>query len=293
MKIAIIGSDSEQRKEVVTKIMNKWTCFVQPAETVAEEISDSVVEDADIFKRKKHKGILSTLNGYEKRIWNKIILIENQLKKYKLKKNILFCGCTMDVLMETLQAYSDGKVSDQFVEKVIKHNKSVIKEIDLVYMVRNKDIEKKYETDVLVKEVHQLEEPYEEDGEKVTEEVKYVLPESLTDEQKGILKKYQLEQYYQNYLDRYFKDGDNSNLFPPEGAAMEQFMSSDPISEFGDIVDEHGNLAMTSRNPEEVQKLLNLFKGESHKKIVDILTGDNKISFDQAFPQNQRNFIEL
>lgn len=256
MKVAIIGSNPTTRKEVVDKLMQKWTNFACPERTIEDEITKEEVDEMlGFYQKRAEMGASATLaNDIEEELFRRALLIEGQMRRYKSQKNVLFCGCIMDVLLEAILLHEKGLVSDELLDKLVLRNKKVLKDLDLVMMVR----------------VNKTEENWKEDEE---------------DEKR-------LEMLYRNYLDKYFHDGDKSNLFPPAGAAMECFQTEDPVSEFGDIVDDHGNLAEVSRTPKEIDRLLKLFGGKSKNDVLKIMQGGNEIRFKDAFP-NLSNSVEV
>lgn len=261
MKIAIIGSDTKQRQEVVEKIQQRWTRFVSPAVNIDSSMDEINDDKAGFYARRKNKMLLTQFKDeLHQELLKKMMLIESQLNEHKVEKNILFNGCTMDVLLRGFALMEEGKLDGELMQRLVGINRRVMEKLDLIYIVQNHNPDKRAIVQAKLKE---------EQGDDYKE------PE-LTDEEK---QEERMESLYRNFLDQYFANPEGNSIFPKEGAAMEAFITSDPVSEMADIVDEYGDLAGEDNkySLEREQMLRKLFGGRSKKEIMQIMTAPDSI----------------
>lgn len=281
MKIAIIGSRPSDRLEVVEKIKKKWTSFISPDFTVTSPLEDG--ESLDNFAKKcisstdlSHaNGVMSNLASDEEReIYLRARLAQKQLKDNSLKKNVVFNGCVMDLLLNAIC----GGASEALIRTLMRINKQIMKKLDLVYIVPSVDYDLRMEAEYdrlrqeAITELKEKGEEFKEDEVEVDES-----KVEMTDDDR-------LEMVYRNFLDSFFANPDGNDMFPSEGAAMEQFFSRDYINELDGIIDEKGNLRGegSAHDPEEIDKLMRLFKGKTKTDVLNILMGDNKVYLDNS-----------
>lgn len=136
MKIAICGSDDESRSNLIKSFISQWPMYATPAETIFDEVKwpENCEKDLDELKEK--------LNPIEQMLFAKMILIEKQYDTYKDVGHIIYNGCGMDILVISLILCEEGHVSEDFVERVIYHNKKLLRKIDVVYYQPNINLSK-------------------------------------------------------------------------------------------------------------------------------------------------------
>lgn len=126
MKIAICSSQDKLRKKLVLDFLNEWPMYKTPAKTIDDEIEwPDDIKALDITKEK--------LNDAEKALFSKLLLLSKQYADYKDEKYMIYNGCSIDVLLNTVLLNEEDIVSDEFVEKIIYYNKSYLKNLDAVY----------------------------------------------------------------------------------------------------------------------------------------------------------------
>jgi hypothetical protein len=69
-----------------------------------------------------------------------MLLLEKQYESYKDVGHIIYNGCGVDILVNSLILCESGHVSEDFVERVIYHNKKLLRKIDVVYYQPNSNI---------------------------------------------------------------------------------------------------------------------------------------------------------
>jgi hypothetical protein len=105
--------------------------YATPADTIyntdlAEDAIPEALRDA-----------YSEMNEAEKQLFGKLILIETQLEKYAEHGYLLFNGSGIDILVNALILCENEVVSEDFVEKIIYHNKKILRMLDVVYFTPN------------------------------------------------------------------------------------------------------------------------------------------------------------
>jgi hypothetical protein len=131
MKIALCGGDEDSRDKLIKSFISQWPMYAMPAENI---YNTDLTED-DIPEALKET--YSTMNEIEKQLFGKLILIENQLEKYSDHGHLLFNGSGIDVLINALILCENEAVSEEFVEKIIYHNKKILRLLDVVYFTPN------------------------------------------------------------------------------------------------------------------------------------------------------------
>lgn len=134
MKIAFCGSDDENRKSIIKSFTFQWPMYATPANNIFDDVSWPEDAHEDLNESK------SKLNDIEQSLFTKLIFFEKQLEKYKDVGHIVYNGCAIDILVNSLLLCEEGLVSEEFVEKVIYHNKKILRELDVVYFVPNRTL---------------------------------------------------------------------------------------------------------------------------------------------------------
>ena len=134
MKIAICGSDDESRSNLIKSFISQWPMYATPAETIFNDVvwPENCEKDLDELKEK--------LNPVEQLLFAKMLLLEKQYESYKDVGHIIYNGCGVDILVNSLILCENGHVSEDFVERVIYHNKKLLRKIDVVYYQPNSNI---------------------------------------------------------------------------------------------------------------------------------------------------------
>lgn len=220
MKIAICGSNNELRKDLVKTVMNNWPMYKTPAKTIEDDIEwPDDIKALDITKGK--------LNDIEKQLYSKLILISKQYNDYKDEKYMIYNGCSIDVMLMSIFLNEIDEVSDEFVEKMIYHNKSYLKNLDVVYWNSIK--------------VKNFEEIKDEDERK-------------------------LEMMYQNLYDNYYGHFEDSIYFDKKHTpGFIEIETDNPIDELKIILDNKGNFISDMNNDEtlDMQKMMNVLRNKT------------------------------
>lgn len=127
MKIAISGSNDKNRANLIKSFISQWPMYATPSETIFQDISWPESAPAALEDTK------AGMNEIEQKLFAKILLIEQQYEKYKDVGYIIYDGCGVDVLVNALILCEENYVSEEFVEKVIYHNKKLLRGLDVVY----------------------------------------------------------------------------------------------------------------------------------------------------------------
>lgn len=107
--------------------------YATPAENIFQDI---VWSSSDESLNESY----DKMNDVEKILFSKLILIETQLEKYKDHGYLVFNGSGADILVNALILCEQGYVSEEFVEKVIYHNKKILRSLDVVYFLPDNSI---------------------------------------------------------------------------------------------------------------------------------------------------------
>jgi hypothetical protein len=149
MKIAICGSDDESRSNLIKSFISQWPMYATPA----DNIFNSDLDENNIPENLKES--FSLMNDIEKQLFGKILLIETQLEKYSDQRYLLFNGSGIDILVNALILCENELISEEFVEKIIYHNKKILRLLDVVYFIPNDNVnEDSLEPDKLLESVY-------------------------------------------------------------------------------------------------------------------------------------------
>lgn len=134
MKIAFCGSDDENRKSVIKSFISQWPMYATPSQDIFTD-TEWPAEAHENLNESKEK-----LNELEQVLFSKLVLLETQMEKYKDQGYIVYNGSGVDILVNALVLCEDGLVSEEFVEKIIYHNKKMLRELDVIYFIPNNKI---------------------------------------------------------------------------------------------------------------------------------------------------------
>lgn len=127
MKIAISGSSDKNRANLIKSFISQWPMYATPSETIFQDVQWPESTPAALEETK------TGMNEIEQKLFAKILLLEQQYEKYKDVGYIVYDGCGIDVLVNALILCEEDYVSEEFVEKVIYHNKKLLRDLDVVY----------------------------------------------------------------------------------------------------------------------------------------------------------------
>lgn len=234
MKIAICGSDDNARVDLIKSFISQWPMYATPSETIFGETTwpEKAPEALEKLKEK--------LNEIEQTLFAKMLLLENQYEKYKGQGHIIYNGCGIDILVNALILCENELVSEEFVERIIYHNKKLLKKIDVVYYMPNNTI---------------TEESKEDD--KVLESVYW--------------------NFYDNYQTDFHNSPFFDQKNCPSILLLE---TNSPINEIKMLLDKDGNLEGTSfggdDNLTDIAKLKKVLRGEPRllEAALESLKGD-------------------
>ena len=135
MKIAISGTNDEQRLNLIKSFISQWPMYAMPEENIFQDEIKLEIANGDIIKS------MESMNELEKKLFSKIIFFENQLAKYKDVGHIIYNGSGNDILVNALILCENNLVSEDFVEKIIYHNKKILRLLDVVYFIPNDKVD--------------------------------------------------------------------------------------------------------------------------------------------------------
>lgn len=134
MKIAICGSNDNLRNDLIKSFISQWSMYATPAETIFNDVKWPENCEKDLVELKEK------LNPVEQILFAKMLLLEQQYEKYKEEGYIIYNGSGIDILVNALILCEGGYISDEFVEKIIYHNKKLLRKIDVIYYLPDYDI---------------------------------------------------------------------------------------------------------------------------------------------------------
>lgn len=136
MKIAISSSCDESRNNLIKAFISQWPMYATPSTTIFENISWPEDEnEAPALSELREK-----LNDVEQCLFAKMLLLERQYDEYKDVGYIVYNGSGADILVNALRLCEEGYVSEDFVERIIYHNKKLMKKLDVIYWLPNSTI---------------------------------------------------------------------------------------------------------------------------------------------------------
>lgn len=128
MKIAFFCSDAKKRAELVKTMVVNWEgVFSSPVKTALDEEVEWPERFSGEEYTKKHEA------EKEVDIYKRMLFLSDQFDRYKEVKNIVYSGCPLDLVAETLLAFDKEEVSEDFVDAVIRRNKDIVRNLDLIY----------------------------------------------------------------------------------------------------------------------------------------------------------------
>lgn len=145
MKIAICSSNDDSRAKLIKSFISQWPMYATPAENIFQDIKWECNDES--LNESYNK-----MNEVEQLLFSKLILVEQQLEKYKDHGYLVFNGSGADILVHSLILCEQGFVSEEFVEKVIYHNKKILRLLDVVYFLPNNLINEESEDEKKVLE---------------------------------------------------------------------------------------------------------------------------------------------
>lgn len=134
MKIALCGSNDTARADLVKAFISQWPMYATPIETIFDDIKwpENLGESLNDLKEK--------LNDVEQILFAKMLLLEKQYEQFATQGHIIYNGSGIDILINSLILCENGYVTEDFVERIIYHNKKLLRKIDVVYYIPNDNI---------------------------------------------------------------------------------------------------------------------------------------------------------
>lgn len=142
MKIAICGRDKESRTDMIKSFISQWPMYATPSETIWNTERAWPEKCPEALTDLKEK-----LNDVERYLFNRILLLEEQYEKFKEEGYLIFDGSSLDILVNAAVLCEDGYISEEFMEKVIYHNKKMLHDIDVIYWLPDETIDEKSNDD--------------------------------------------------------------------------------------------------------------------------------------------------
>lgn len=201
MKIAISSSNDANRSNLIKSFISQWQMYATPSDNIfnsklkEEDMPEALIES------------YNEMNDLERELFGKMIFLENQLERYKDNGYLIFNGSGIDILIHSLILCENGHVSEDFVEKIIYHNKKMLRLLDVVYFMPDNEVTEE-----------------SEDEKKILESVYW--------------------NFYDNYQTEFDNSPffDQKNC-----ASILLLESASPINEIKMLLDKNGNLESTSQ----------------------------------------------
>lgn len=261
MRVAVIGTEAERVGKVVLDAVTAWNgVFPSPA----ANIYDEEVEWPESIGKTREE-CEESMGEVGAELYGRMMLLSNQYEQYKEEKNMLYRGCTIDILANALfwLEKDPESITPECMEKILYWHKRLVRKLDLIYILppERKDDEKVEQQTTESKEG--VEKTEEAPAEPAPEPEK--TPEELDAER--------LEQIYYAIWLEYTDNFERTQFFPnddcPGIAVLE---TNDPISELRRDIDDKGNLSGDG-DPADIQKLFNNLRDpkilEEAKKILE------------------------
>ena len=224
MKIAIIGQDVDSKKKIIEKFLQ----LIGNYGTVKESIHDNEIEVKDDLKLNEE------WNEVEIELYQRMSVVTDQMDKYADKTNIVYCGHSLDVLVETMALYAMEEVGADFVEKMIYWNRKLMQKLDLIYWLASPD------------KILELKDDEEVEYEKYFE--------------------HQMEVVYNNIWNDYTTRFEVSEILPRDCPGMAFFESDTPAAEMFEIVHDLDTVDDKTARMDDMAKLDRIIKD---KKLLE------------------------
>lgn len=121
MRIAISGPANSGKTTLIKEFINTWPKYVTPVESYR-----------DVLAEKQLSHSLETTEETQSIILNYMI---EQLKKYENKSHIIYDRCPLDVLVYTLVACEENKVSVEFTAEIIDKVRESLSLLDAIFVL--------------------------------------------------------------------------------------------------------------------------------------------------------------
>lgn len=133
MRIALSGLNPDTHKDLIKQVQGLWPRYVSPVKTIFDE-EEEQDEPNDTVKK-----VLDELNEFEKDNFIRWNLLYSQFDKYSNQRYIIYNGSPIDLFVSAMVMRGYGKVSDEYIEKVIYYMKKYLRKLDIVYWIPNLD----------------------------------------------------------------------------------------------------------------------------------------------------------
>jgi hypothetical protein len=228
MRITVSGSANQGKTTFIQDFIKEWPKYITPSSTYR-----------DIIKKRGHSD--QTDEDLQMDIINFMI---DDLQKLRRKTKVIIDRCPLDALVYSLWAHDKGKISGQFIDKIIPIVRGSMSFIDLIFFTP-------------ITNVHRIE--IEDDGVRQTD------PQFI-EEIDAIFK--ELVHCYRQPRSVFFDKDDKPALIEIFGSREERIQmvkmyldtDGDPIAEGQGII-----------NPAEIDELYNAFKNNGFKASNEII----------------------
>lgn len=121
MRIAISGPANSGKTTLIREFINTWPKYVTPVESYRNILAEKQLEHS-----------MNTTEETQEIILDYMI---KQLKQYENKSHIIYDRCPLDVLVYTLVACEENKVSDEFTAKIIDKVRESLHLLDAIFVL--------------------------------------------------------------------------------------------------------------------------------------------------------------
>lgn len=236
MKIAIIGQDQKKKREIIDKFLQLRTSYGKPAQSVHDQ-------DIDVTDGLKYN---EQWNELQRQLYNRMSLITTQMDKYSDKQYIIYCGHSIDVLVQAIVMSSIEEVSEQFVDKMIYWNRKLMKKLDMIYWLPSGD-------KVIVEK-------------QTKDEQNQIQCQNQTQIQFEQWYDSQIQIVYQNIWNDYINNFEKSEVLPRQCPGIGVFQSSSQAQQLADIVQDLDQNSDAQAEMDNIAKLQSLVKD---KRLLD------------------------
>lgn len=230
MRIAISGTAAMGKSTLITDFLARWKDYQQPEGSYRDVLGKN---HSDRTNEETQMRILN---------W----MVDQQLK-YDVGDKVIFDRCTLDNLIYTLAALSDGKVSSQFADKCMDIARESLRKLDIIFLIP-------FDPNIQIVD----------DGTRCTD-IDYIR---------------KIDAYFQTLYDMYLQNDDSVYTMMPKddmpviipiygSRANRLEMIADYIDETGDLIDTAPEDSVLSEK--ELEAMQNLLVGQQRILNTDML----------------------
>lgn len=238
MKIAFSGPANSGKTTLIKEFINKWPNYKTPVASYRDKLKEFNLSHSECTNEETQSIIFNCMN--------------EQLKEFKDEQYIVYDRCPLDCLVYTLQAYENGLVSDDFMEKMAEDVRESLTMLDAIFVlfynptykitnngVRNTDLNYILKTNSIFKNI--------------------------------------MHEYYTNFDEHYF--------FPKDCPGIIELDDENKLLQISGLVNSRGDMYETKDD----EKLNQMF-GESIKTAMNTKSKmENLIAYQQALGEDTIN----